>query len=53
MNPFEASLHALPADSDGEPGWLGALRRESEELFRARGLPTPRDEDWRYTDLGI
>ncbi len=32
-------------------GWLQELRREGRTLFQERGLPTTRDEDWRFTDL--
>lgn len=34
-----------------EPAWLRAARKEAFERFRARGFPTRRDEDWRYTNL--
>ena len=35
----------------GGPSWLGALRRSAFERFAATGLPTTRDEDWKYTSL--
>jgi Fe-S cluster assembly protein SufD len=35
-----------------EPVWLLDLRHEAREAFLARGLPTTRDEDWRFTPLG-
>ena len=44
----EALLQAvrdLPVDS------LTASRRDAANLFVARGFPTVRDEDWKYTDL--
>ena len=34
-----------------EPAWLVGLRAEARDAFRARGLPTTRDEDWRFTPL--
>lgn len=40
-----------PAPRATEPGWLGALRREGAARFEALRFPTPRDEDWRFTDL--
>jgi Fe-S cluster assembly protein SufD len=40
-----------PAEFAGEPGWLGALRREAFGRFEALGFPTPKDEAWRYTGL--
>jgi Fe-S cluster assembly protein SufD len=40
---------------DGLPGaglpWLAALRESGMERFAARGLPTPRNEAWKYTNL--
>ena len=34
-----------------EPGWLGELRRAGAARFEGLRYPTPRDEDWRFTDL--
>jgi Fe-S cluster assembly protein SufD len=42
------SAAARPA----EPGWLGELRRAGAARFEALRLPTQREEDWRFTDLG-
>jgi len=39
------------AEFPGEPGWLGALRREAFGRFESLGFPTPKDEAWRYTGL--
>ncbi|MBN2630866.1 MAG: SufD family Fe-S cluster assembly protein [Rhodobacteraceae bacterium] len=33
-------------------GWLGAARRDAASRLAAMGLPTKRDEYWRYTDPG-
>src|SRR5262249_26972439 len=33
------------------PPWLRALRREAIARFAARGLPTTRDEEWKYTSV--
>jgi Fe-S cluster assembly protein SufD len=35
----------------GGPAWLDQRRREAIARFAERGLPTPRDEDWKYTPL--
>ena len=35
----------------GEPAWLAALRREALDAFAAGGLPHPRLEEWRYTNV--
>jgi Fe-S cluster assembly protein SufD len=38
------------ADRD-EPAWLIARRREAFERFQAFAWPSPRDEEWRRTDI--
>ncbi|WP_242346221.1 Fe-S cluster assembly protein SufD [Anaeromyxobacter terrae] len=51
MTPVESSLVELFARDPREPGWLADARLEALARFRARGLPTSRDEDWRFTSL--
>jgi Fe-S cluster assembly protein SufD len=34
-----------------QPAWLHSQRNEAYELFQRLGLPTTRDEDWKYTSL--
>lgn len=46
----KSELARLP--SMDEPGWLRAHRRAAAEWFRAEGLPTPRQEAWRFLPLG-
>lgn len=36
----------------GEPSWLPELRETGMSRFAAVGLPTSRDEEWRFTPLG-
>jgi Fe-S cluster assembly protein SufD len=31
--------------------WLQTLRAEALELFSVQGFPSPRDEEWRYTNV--
>jgi len=38
-------------DSGAGNGWLAALRAEAMGRFREAGIPTTRDEDWKYTSL--
>ncbi len=45
LRSFEASWRARPADG------LAAMRGDAMQRFLALGLPTPRDESWRYTNL--
>ncbi len=33
------------------PAWLERIRREAIERFGDLGFPTPRDEDWKYTNI--
>jgi Fe-S cluster assembly protein SufD len=42
---FAAAVRAMPADS------LSSLRNEAADQFASRGFPTPRDENWKYTNL--
>ncbi len=53
MNEFSQQLAAdLPRDGRPRPEWLKALRDGAAEQFRAHGLPTRKDEAWKYTGLG-
>lgn len=36
---------------DGKPSWIQALRREAMERFEAIGLPTTKQEEWRFTNV--
>jgi Fe-S cluster assembly protein SufD len=36
---------------DGDSDWLAGLRAEGLARFGQAGLPTPKLEDWKYTDL--
>lgn len=38
-------------DAAGEPEWLAGLRRAGADRFRETGLPTNREEAWKYTSL--
>jgi len=40
-----------PASAGGVPGWVADLRERGADAFRAHGLPTRRDEAWKYTSL--
>jgi Fe-S cluster assembly protein SufD len=37
--------------ANDQPAWLHSRRREAYALFQRLGLPTTRDEDWKYTSL--
>ena len=54
MSDLSAQLSAaLPAGSGSGPGWVKALRASAAEQFRTHGLPTRKDEAWKYTGLGL
>jgi Fe-S cluster assembly protein SufD len=49
---FVSAFRALEADGAlGGPSWLREVRREAIARFAERGLPTPRDEEWKYTSI--
>jgi len=53
MSDFSAQLSAsLPDNSGIRPAWLKTLREAGAEQFRAYGLPTRKNEAWKYTALG-
>jgi len=39
------------APRPAEPEWVAELRRAGAARYEGLRLPTPRDEDWRFTDL--
>lgn len=45
---FDALGETLPGAG---LGWLSARRQAALAAFDARGFPSPRDEDWRYTNV--
>ncbi len=47
---FSAALRENP---NSGPQWLMNLRQSGAEQFRAHGLPTRKDEAWKYTGLGV
>jgi Fe-S cluster assembly protein SufD len=34
-----------------EPSWLQELRQQAQARFEATGFPSPREEEWRYTNV--
>jgi Fe-S cluster assembly protein SufD len=43
---------ALPENSGVRPEWLKVIRESAADQFRTHGLPTRKDEAWKYTGLG-
>jgi len=53
MSDLSAQLaSSLPENAGVQPEWLKVIRSAGAEQFRARGLPTRKDEAWKYTGLG-
>jgi Fe-S cluster assembly protein SufD len=44
-------LEAYREPAAGEPAWLRRLRRQALARFGTSGFPSPRDEEWRYTNV--
>lgn len=49
-NTLASSRLAAPA-TEKEPAWLKSLRKSAYQRYMAHGLPTRRQEAWRFTDL--
>lgn len=53
-NPYLAAYPALASSLPGQDlPWLKQLRSEALQSFGARGFPTTREEEWRYTNLSV
>src|SRR3989338_3882113 len=50
---FMEQLDALtgPLKKEKSPDWLARLREEGLVRFRTLGIPTVKDEEWKYTNL--
>ncbi len=51
MNSAAATPYLAALARVGGPDWLEKGRRSALAGFLKQGLPTPRDEDWKYTSL--
>ena len=52
MKTYEETLLNAPLSAEnGFLNWLGELRREAYERFKAQGFPTRKLESWRNMDL--
>jgi Fe-S cluster assembly protein SufD len=49
--PYRAEFERRAAERAGEPAWLRGLRASALDAFVARGFPSPRAEDWRFTSV--
>lgn len=51
LSPASQALIAMHGNLAGGGDWLAALRADALARFGQTGLPTPKLEDWKYTDL--
>ncbi len=50
-DPYKQAFEKLRNDRVSEPSWLRSLREEAANAFSRKGLPTVKDEAWRFTDV--
>jgi Fe-S cluster assembly protein SufD len=50
-NSFQEAFRSLQADHGASPAWLQRLRENAMARFEELGLPTPKDEEWKYTNV--
>jgi len=52
---YPDQLNAILEHAEGRtgegPSWLKELRRRALAIFREHGVPTPKNEEWKYTPL--
>lgn len=48
---FVSAFDRLEKTKRREPGWVGPLRKAGLSRFAEKGLPTRKQEDWRFTDV--
>ena len=51
QNYVESFGQIVKSGRDRQPSWLQTLRQGGFDRFSATGFPTPRDEDWRFTNI--
>ncbi|MCL4811662.1 MAG: Fe-S cluster assembly protein SufD [Vicinamibacteraceae bacterium] len=48
---YAAQFEELSARRASEPSWLAGTRRSAMDAFTRLGIPTTRDEEWRFTNV--
>lgn len=51
MTHFASAYAGLEKLGAGDPAWVKELRGDAFRRFAAQGLPTRKDEEWKYTSL--
>jgi Fe-S cluster assembly protein SufD len=50
LDHYASRFEAFAAEQNGDPAWLIDLRAQSMARFQELGFPSPRLEEWRYTN---
>src|SRR5688572_9304418 len=50
-DPYAAAFERFEQARSGDASWLTHLRKGGIARFAEIGFPTPRDEDWRFTNV--
>ena len=50
-NSFQEAFRSLQEDQGASSTWLHRLRENAMASFEELGLPTPKDEEWKYTNV--
>jgi Fe-S cluster assembly protein SufD len=50
---YAEAFSELERSAASEPSFIGKLRQDGFTRFNAKGFPTIRDEDWRFTNLSV
>ena len=50
-NDYQSSFAAFEESRRSDPGWLRGIRRDAFARFAETGFPTPRLEQWKYTNV--
>jgi Fe-S cluster assembly protein SufD len=48
---FISEAERVSSNRQTDAAWLAGARQQALQQFRERGLPTTRDEDWRFTSV--
>lgn len=51
LTQFPSNLSSLVGDVNAGPAWAQAWRREAARQFSELGVPTTKNEEWKYTHL--
>ncbi len=50
-NQYQAAFRHLKQTEANSPAWLGRLRESAMDRFEQLGLPSVKDEEWKYTNV--